>query len=559
MNRRRFLHALGAGAAVSVVDWLGFFRRHGVPGTPGDWAIADARAASGAADGGPDAPSFLVYWFLEGGWDSYSMFGPVDTGNDATRSFPPNTLNPTPSWSSQFYRARGYPTLPYGPSQQVGNIRAGFLAQPGAPLFNDMAVVSSHHGSAFHSGSRFDYHYGSYNRALTSPRLSTERSVLQAFAEAKGAGFLMPHVSWHRWLADGELSPSNYPEGTGYYEKLGPPYAHTNYGLTPSAMRQRLLGVGDIATQQRRSALRVYTDDLHSRFLHGRDGQSVRAFSSALQIHRTLTDGNISVDPRTMFTDPALLAEFGIASQAEMEETTSTSINGNPARSKQSPHVKTQAVMAYELMRAGISCAFWLESRDLRRFDTHGDRKSAVTNQGQTNQLARMQEELWSPLAAFAARLKSTPCPGFPSATLWDRTTIVVASEMGRTIQGDVGPILTGTGTVDDMYTAIMTQDVCQHWATSSVAFLGGNVRGNTQWGAVGTSTLDSIPVMPDGSLDPAFDPVTGVLLPGQTQSPSSYVSNAGNVYATALLLAGVDPAGKGLNTRPAMAFVQKP
>lgn len=557
MNRRSFLKgAVTAGAAFSVADWLGLFRGHGVPGTSGEHALAQARAADPSS---LDQPRFLVYWFLEGGWDSYSMFGPVDTPNNAGLVVPAGTLNPMPPWSDQFYRPRGYPTPPSGPSQVVGNLRAGFLAQPGAALFPDLAVLSSHHGSTFHSGSRFDYHYGSYPRALTAARTPQERTVLQAFAEARGAGFLMPHVSWHRWLADGELSPSNYPEGTGYYEKLGPAYAHTTYGLTPVAMRQRLLGLGDLATQQRRRELRRYTDDLYANFLRGKDGQSVRAFASALELHNSLTSGTLSVDPRTLFTDRALMAEFAIPSVAELENTTATSVNGNPARSKGSPHVRTQALMAYELMRAGLSCAFWLESRDIRRFDSHRARKDSLANAGNPNQLAMMQDELWEPLQAFVRRLKMTACPGAPAATLWDRTTIVVASEMGRTLQGNVAPILTGNGTPDEKYNLILEQDVCQHWPVSSAVFLGGNVRGNAQYGAVGALTLDSIPLLPDGTLDPAYDPMTGVLRSGQTKSAQSFVPDAGYIYSTALRLAGVDPAGKGLNTRPPLTFIERP
>ena len=54
-----------------------------------------------------------------------------------------------------------------------------------------------------------------------------------------------------------------------------------------------------------------------------------------------------------------------------------------------------------------------------------------------------------------------------------------------------------------------------------------------------------------------AFDPVTGIPRAGQT--PTGEVPTAGDVYATALHLSGVDPTGKGRNTRPAMTFVKKP
>jgi hypothetical protein len=37
-------------------------------------------------------------------------------------------------------------------------IRHGFLARDGAPLFNDMFVLSSLKGNTFHSGGRLDLH-----------------------------------------------------------------------------------------------------------------------------------------------------------------------------------------------------------------------------------------------------------------------------------------------------------------------------------------------------------------------------------------------------------------
>jgi hypothetical protein len=73
----------------------------------------------------------------------------------------------------------------------------------------------------------------------------------------------------------------------------------------------------------------------------------------------------------------------------------------------------------------------------------------------------------------------------------------------------------------------------------------------------VGTSSLEGIPIRADGTLDPAYNPATG-LLQG-TKDPNSFVTNAGHVYATALYLTGINPAGKGLNTAPPLTFVKKP
>mgnify|MGYP000954961118 CR=1 FL=1 len=557
-SRRRFLHGAAATGAISTMEWLGFFRRHGVPGTPKDWGIAQARAQDAGVNDPSDDDRFLIYWFIEGGWMSYSMFSPVDTANHSALTIPSGTLYPTPPWSDHRYRVTGqedsgaFTQTWTGPDG--GQIRYGYLAAPGVSLFPDIAVVASHDGNTFHSGGRFDYHYGRYNRSLTAYRQDDERTVLQAFCEAKGASYVLPNISWHRWLSDGELDLAQYPEGTGYYEKLGPPHAHTVYGRTPADLRSRLAGIGDVATAARRSRIRQYTDDLHARFLNGKDGQSVRAFSSALEIHRAITSGALDVDLNTLFADPLLREEFGV--QTGDEVPSYQSVNGNPARSKDSPHVRVQSMMAYELMRSRVSCGFWIENRDVRGFDSHFSRSGVMSTDSMPNQYNDIITDLWDPLAVLVNRLKTTEMPGVPGTSMWDRTTIVLCSEMGRTIHGDVGAILTATGTDNEKYMQIMDQDVCQHWHTNSVCFMGGNVNGGRTYGRVGTSTLDAIPIRADGSLDPAYDATTGVLT--GTADPTGFVSDAGHVYSTALDLAGVDPAGKGKNTRPAMGFIKK-
>ncbi len=551
MNRRKFLAGAAAGAALSTLDWLRYFRAFGVPGTAKELGIAEAVAQAAAT------PHFLVYWFLEGGWDGYSMFNPVDTPNHATLVIPAGTLNPNPAWSAQRYRPGGYGTPPQDLPKTSGNITYGFLAQDGLPLFPDMSVVSSHYGNTFHSGGRWEYHYGKYSYSLSGQRQADERTVMQAFCEAYGQGSLLPHVSWHRWLADGELSIPSYPEGTGYYEKLGPAWAHTTYGNTPADMRSRLSALGTTAANQRSAQLRSFVDNLHDNFIKDKNSETVKAFSSAVQIHRQLQSGAGSpIDPATLFTDTNLRTQFNI--QAADEQTSASSINGNPARSKESPNTNVQALMAYELMTKGLSIGFWIESRNLREFDSHRTRQFNFNNKGQYNQRALMQRHLWNPLKTFVSLLKNTQYKN-TGTSYWNYTNIVLCSEMGRVMYGDVASILNSTADTDAVkYQKIMDQDVCEHWRTSSVAFLGGNVRGNTQFGRVGTSTLDGIPIMPDGTLDPAYDPVTGLLKAGATKSTSSFISDAGHVYATALALSGLTPAGKGRNTRPALAFVKK-
>lgn len=549
MKRRTFLHGAAAGGAISVLDWLGFFRRFGLPGTAKSLGIAEAVAQS-------VEPRFLIMWFQEGGWDSYSMFGPLDTPNHAAMAIPAGTLHPTPEWSAQFYRPVGFGSSTYPLQQTHGNISYGHLAADGLELFDDMAIVSSQAGNTFHSGGRWEYHYGKYAQyaPLNAVRKPTERSLLQAFCEVYGAHLPLAHVSWHRWLSDGELEEANYPEGTGYYEKLGPAYAHTVYGRTPAEMRNRLAQLGNVTAGARTARIRTFVDDLHQNLVKDKNGESVAAFKSAVDLYKQLTtNSGVVVTPASLFTDATLRGEFGVT--ATDEATNSTSVNGNPARSKDSPNTNVQALMTYELMTKGLSAGFWIENRQIRGFDSHSDRKSILNRKGQSDQLDAMRKNLWTPLKALVKRLKSTPY-GTSGKSYWDLTTIVLASEMGRTIQGDVASILATTDPDATKYQKIMEQDCCQHWRVSSAAFLGGRVQGNRQYGRVGTSTLEGIPMMPDGTLDPAYDAVTGVLK--GTKNPNSFISNGGHLYATALELCGINPTGKGLNTQPAMSFIKK-
>lgn len=561
MKRRDFLMGAGAGAVISTMDWLRYFKQAGVPGTAKSLGLAEAHAAEAAT------LRFLVYWYQEGGWDGYSMFNPMDSRNDATLNLPAGELYPNPDWKDQLYRPVGYngldPAAVYGPAKTQGNITYGYLANDGLDLFSDLAVVSSMHGNAFHSGGRFDSHYGTYSTGLQSVRQSNERTVMQAFCEAYGAGYLMPHVSWHRWIADGELAFANYPEGTGYYEKLGPPHAHTLYGKTPADMRMRLKQIGSLSSNARDDRIRAFVDNLNSNFMKDKNSESVKAFSSAVAIYKSQTGQALSINPNTMFTDSALREEFGIT--AADESSTSSSINEMPARSKESPNTNVQALMAYELMTKGLSIGFWIENRDLRLFDTHVDRKYVLDHDGQADQMSRMRNNLWTPLKAFVNRLKNTPLPD-GSGSYYDVTTIVLASEMGRTIgETDASGVISDPKNDTDAkrYAEVMKQDVCNHWHVTSAAFLGGTVQGNRQYGRVGKTSQDAIRLLPDGKLDPAYDPVTGLLKPGSTAAANSYIPDAGSVYATALYLTGLDPdglraQGKGRNTSAPMRFIKK-
>jgi hypothetical protein len=168
-----------------------------------------------------------------------------------------------------------------------------------------------------------------------------------------------------------------------------------------------------------------------------------------------------------------------------------------------------------------------------------------------------MKEDLWDPLITLVELLKSTPYKN-TGKSLYDFTTIVLTSEFGRTIHGDVEAIQKMQISDAEKQKEIGGQDICQHWKVTSAAFLGGKVKGNAQYGAIGEKTLLAIPLLPDGTMDPAFDPLNGTPIPGRTPSEQGSIPNHGDVYSTALYLADVDPKGRGLNDRPPMKYIKK-
>ncbi len=227
-NRRDFIKRVGLTAAgLTCADFLGFFGKHGM--------ADETKFAHKAKEiAGQAEPRFLVYWFLEGGWDSYDMFSPVVTPNNI---YPDTRL---PSISDEKYRV-----LDFGKEgktiKTLGNIRYGFLAEAGTDLFKDLAVVSSMETGSGHSAERLRCHMGHYNFSITGDREENERSVTQAFAEVYGQPYPLPNLSWHYWLSDGELNEVQYTGRKGYYHALGPVHAHTIYAGTPDNLRQFLM------------------------------------------------------------------------------------------------------------------------------------------------------------------------------------------------------------------------------------------------------------------------------------------------------------------------------
>jgi hypothetical protein len=404
---------------------------------------------------------------------------------------------------------------------------------------------------------------GEYNLKLQDERQKDERSVMQAFAEVYGQPYVLPNLSWHWWLSDGELNEVQYTGRRGYYHALGPVHAHTIYAGTPAKLKRFLLRMqsssGDTVNRQIQKLL----DGAHTEFLKDENIEAVKSYNSARDIYLALAAQGLRLDRNMLlklFTDPELKEEFNIKSADEL--ITYRSVNGNKARSKFSPNTNVQAMMTYELIRAGLSCGFWIESRDIRRFDTHKNRGRLWANDrktplGQTDQTTMMKEDLWSPLHALVKRLKETE-HGDTGKSLFDVTTIVLTSEFGRTIHGDVAGILKKNISEQEKEKEIDGQDICQHWKVTSCAFLGGKVKGNRQYGKVGEQTLLALPIMPDGSLDPNYDPITGELLKERKKDPKSSIPSHGDVYATALYLSGIDPKGKGKNEREPLKFIAR-
>jgi hypothetical protein len=546
-SRRNFLRrSLASVAGLTCADFLSHFKAYGMPGEDRSSRMAAEATAANAN------PHFLVYWYLEGGWCGYDMFNPVNTENNVVRRLE--------RISDERYRVIRWGEDDYS-IKTHGNIRYGYLAEPGKDLFGDMAVISSMHTGSGHSRERLKVHMGNYGFKQTEEREEDERSVMQAFAEVYGQPYVLPSLSWHWWLSDGELNEVQYTGRRGYYHALGPVHAHTIYAGTPEKLRKLLLGMEETAGDAVARTVDRFLQGAHAEILKDENINAVRSYQSARNIYQQMASQGKGLQRtrlQQLFKDPVLREKFRVSVKDEL--ITYRSVNGNKARSKFAPNVNVQAMMAYEMMRAGLSCAFFIESRDVRRFDSHNSRKNLwkdgapVGNKDQTDM---MLDDLWNPLHAFVEQLKQTEY-GDTQTSLFDHTNIVLTSEFGRSIHGNVDGILSKSIGEAEKNSEVAGQDISAHWQVTSCAFLGGNVKGNSQYGRIGEKTLMAIPLLPDGSLDPAYDVVTGELKPECTQHPAAFVPNHGDIYATALKLSGIDPKGRGKNDRPALDFIVK-
>lgn len=551
MDRRKFLKTTSQGACgLAAADFFSYVLSGGHSSLSPALAGAVKDHANEAAE-----PRFLIYWFMEGAWMSYDMFGPVvPVRNDSKFAALPRDPNDWGKISDQVYR-----TKDLSPEQfrQHGEIFHGPLAEDGKELFGEMSILSSALTGSGHTRDRFKAHYGEYKVDMKARREPDERTVLQAFCEQTGRPYLLPNLNWHRWLSDGELDIASYPEGTGIYHALGPSWAHIIYPQTPKYTRDLIQQTLAMRNDKRNHAVQRFLDQPRKQVLADKNSPELQSFASALDVYqRLIKDAPQNVDPKKLFLDKKLRDEFEV-SLAD-EEIDFEVINNTLARSKYTPNINVQAMMMYEMMTRGLSCAGWLECRMVRCFDHHWSRKKILEGYP-FDQREMMRRELWTPLKTFVRKLKETEY-GNTGKSYYDYTTIVLASEFGRTIGGDIASILEKTDLPEEeKRKQILSQDISAHNPVNSVAFLGPRARGGSQFGWVGQQTMQPIPIHPKtGDLDPRYDR-DGNLRPGYDKpSPGFIVPSHGHIYSTALKLAGVNPSGAGRNESPDLPFLLK-
>ena len=124
VTRRDFLRrGATAGLTLGAADFLGYLLKHGDPNQGAALAASlEAKAAEGAD------PHYLIYWFVEGGWESYDMFSPLETENNIF----PKTRLPFAQTSQERYRTLNYNQPGYRVDNQWNaKINYGYLAEAG--------------------------------------------------------------------------------------------------------------------------------------------------------------------------------------------------------------------------------------------------------------------------------------------------------------------------------------------------------------------------------------------------------------------------------------------
>ncbi len=549
MNRRGFLSKTAqATSALAAADFFSYWLSDGLDSLSPSLTGAVKDHAKEATE-----PRFLIYWFMEGAWMSYDMFGPVvPVRNDANFSDLPRDPNDWGVISDHLYRTKDLAPEDF---RRYGEIFHGPLAEDGRELFGEMAILSSALTGSGHTRDRFKAHYGQYAVDMKARREPDERTVLQAFCEQAGRPYLLPNLNWHRWLSDGELDIAAYPEGTGIYHALGPAWAHIIYPQTPKLTRSLVTQTLAMRNDARNHSVQRFLEQPRRKLLADRNSPELQSFASALDVYKRLIQGNDeSVDTKSMFLDPGLREEFGV--DVADEEIHFELINQTLPRSKHTPNINVQAMMMFEMMTKGLSCAGWLENRLVRGFDHHWARKKILSGYP-FDQKEMMRRELWTPLKTFVRKLKETEY-GDTGNSFYDHTTIVLSSEFGRTVGGNIESILENSDLDEaEKREQILSQDISAHNPVNSCAFLGPRVRGGAQFGWVGQKTFQPIPIHPKtGELDPRYDR-DGNLRDGYQEPSDGFIMpNHGHIYSTALKLAGADPKGAGRNESSHLPFI---
>lgn len=549
MNRRRFLSKTAqAAGALAATDFFSYWLSDGLDSLSPALTAAVKDHAREASE-----PRFLIYWFMEGAWMSYDMFGPVvPIRNDANFTDLPRDPGDWGAVSDHVYRTKDLSPTDF---RRHGEIFHGPLADEGRELFGEMAILSSALTGSGHTRDRFKAHYGYYTVDMKARREPDERTVLQAFCEQVGRPYLLPNLNWHRWLSDGELDIAAYPEGTGIYHALGPPWAHIIYPQTPKFTRNLVRQTLAMRNDERNHSVQRFLEQPRRNLLADRNSPELQSFASALDVYKRLIQGNDErIDTGSLFLDPGLREEFGV--DPADEEIHFELINQTLPRSKYTPNINVQAMMMFELMTKGLSCAGWLENRLVRGFDHHWARKKILSGYP-FDQRDMMRTQLWDPLKTFVRKLKETEY-GNSGTSYYDYTTIVLSSEFGRTVGGNINAILENQDLDEaEKRKQILSQDISAHNPVNSCAFLGPQVRGGSQFGWVGQKTLQPIPIHPKtGDLDPRYDR-DGNLRDGYHEPSDEFIMpNHGHIYSTALKLAGVDPGAAGRNESPHLPFI---
>ncbi len=498
-------------------------------------------------------PRFLIYWFMEGAWMSYDMFGPVvPLRNDGSFTDIPRDPSDWGVISEHIYRTKDLAPEDF---RRHGEIFHGPLAEDGRELFGEMAILSSALTGSGHTRDRFKAHYGQYNVDMKARREPDERTVLQAFCEQVGRPYLLPNLNWHRWLSDGELDIAAYPEGTGIYHALGPAWAHSIFPQTPKFTRGLVGQTLAMRNDTRNHAVQRFLEQSRQSMLADRNSPELQSFASALDVYKRLIQGNDErIATKAMFLDADLREEFAV--DPSDEEIHFELINQTLPRSKYTPNINVQAMMMFEMMTQGLSCAGWLENRLVRGFDHHWSRKLVQAGYP-FDQREMIRRELWTPLKTFVRKLKETEYKETGNS-FYDYTTIVLSSEFGRTVGGSIESILEHSDLDDaEKREQILAQDISAHNPVNSCAFMGPGVRGGAQFGWVGQKTFQPIPIHPrTGELDPRYDR-DGELRQGFLEPSDGFIMpNHGHIYSTALQLAGANPKGAGRNESPHLPFI---